>query len=226
MHLVLIQWGKKHLPNIKKILKKSNVFAKMICGPQLYNEQFQIYIVISEERWKKNLKTLTKQNTMNSEKEVLTCPSEEVEGVARRAGGIPEHPLQNLSTLSLEGALWASAQRLRVSLPCCQLVRRVVFFLLFFCLFIFLVCLFMASLVVQMVKNLPTTQDTWVRSLNWEDPLEKGMATHCSILAWRIPWTEEPAGLQSMGSHRVGHDWATNTFTYLFIWFDFFGLFF
>jgi len=83
---------------------------------------------------------------MNSEKEVLTCPSEEVEGVARRAGGIPEHPLQNLSTLSLEGALWASAQRLRVSLPCCQLVRRVVFFLLFFCLFIFLVCLFMGFL--------------------------------------------------------------------------------
>ena len=53
---------------------------------------------------------------------------------------------------------------------------------------------------VQMVKNLPAIQVTWVRSLGWEDPLEKGMATHSSILAWRIPWTEEPGGLQSMGS--------------------------
>ena len=58
-----------------------------------------------------------------------------------------------------------------------------------------------------MVKNLPAMQDTHVQSLGWEDPLEKGMATHPSILAWRIPWTEEPGGgLQSMGSHRVGHD--------------------
>ena len=53
---------------------------------------------------------------------------------------------------------------------------------------------------VQMVKNLPAIQVTWVRSLGWEDPLEKGMATHSSILAWRIQWTEEPGGLQSMGS--------------------------
>ena len=58
----------------------------------------------------------------------------------------------------------------------------------------------------QMVKNLPTMQETWVRSLGWEDPLEKGMATHPSILAWRIPWTEEPGRLQSMGSQDVGHD--------------------
>ena len=54
-----------------------------------------------------------------------------------------------------------------------------------------------------MVKNLPAVQETWVRSLGWEDPLEKEMATHSSILAWRIPWTEEPAGLQFMGSQRV-----------------------
>ena len=47
----------------------------------------------------------------------------------------------------------------------------------------------------------------WVRSLGWEDPLEEGMATHSSILAWRIPWTEKPAGLQSIESQRVGHDW-------------------
>ena len=56
----------------------------------------------------------------------------------------------------------------------------------------------------QMVKNLPAVQETWVQSPAWEDPLEKGMATHASILAWRIPWAEEPGGLQSMGSQRVG----------------------
>ena len=58
----------------------------------------------------------------------------------------------------------------------------------------------------QVVKNLPAMQETQVRSLGWEDPLEKGMATYSRILAWRIPWTEEPGGLQSMGSQRVGHD--------------------
>ena len=57
-----------------------------------------------------------------------------------------------------------------------------------------------------MVKKLPTRQGTQVRSLDWEDPLEKEMATHSSTLAWRIPWTEEPGGLQSMGLQRVGHD--------------------
>ena len=57
-----------------------------------------------------------------------------------------------------------------------------------------------------MVKNLPAMQETWVQSLGREDPLEKGMATHSSILAWKIPWTEEPEGLQSMGSQRVGHN--------------------
>ena len=58
----------------------------------------------------------------------------------------------------------------------------------------------------QLVKNLPATWETWVRSLGWEDSLEKGKATHSSILAWRIPWTEEPGRLQSMGSQRVGYD--------------------
>ena len=57
-----------------------------------------------------------------------------------------------------------------------------------------------ASLVAQLVKNPPTMWETWVRSLGWEDPLEKGTATHSSILAWRIPWTGEPGRLQSMGS--------------------------
>ena len=60
-------------------------------------------------------------------------------------------------------------------------------------------------LMARMVKNLPAKWETWVQYLGWEDPLEEGMATHSSILAWRLPWTEEPARLQSMGSQRVGH---------------------
>ena len=63
-----------------------------------------------------------------------------------------------------------------------------------------------ASLVAQLVKNLPAVRETQVRSLGWEDPLEKEMATHSSILAWKISWTEEPGGLQSMGLQRVRHD--------------------
>ena len=58
----------------------------------------------------------------------------------------------------------------------------------------------------QTGKNLPAMEETWVQSLGQEDPLEKGMATHSSILAWRVPWTEESSGLQPMGSPRVGHD--------------------
>ena len=57
-----------------------------------------------------------------------------------------------------------------------------------------------------MIKNLPLGQETWIRSLGWKDPLEKGMAAHSSILAWEIPWTEESGGLQSMGWQRVGHN--------------------
>ena len=67
-------------------------------------------------------------------------------------------------------------------------------------------CLEGASLVVQTVKSLPAVQETRVRSLGWEDPLEKEMATHSSTLSWKIPWTKEPGRLQSMGSQRVGHD--------------------
>jgi len=63
-----------------------------------------------------------------------------------------------------------------------------------------------ASLVAQIVKNPPAMWETWVQSLGCKDPLEEGMATHSSILAWRIPWTEEPGRLQSMGSQRVRHD--------------------
>ena len=64
----------------------------------------------------------------------------------------------------------------------------------------------LASLIAQSVKNLPAMQETRVLSLGQEDPLEKDMATHSSILTWKIPWTEEPGRLQSMGSQRVGHD--------------------
>jgi len=65
---------------------------------------------------------------------------------------------------------------------------------------------FLTSLVAQMVKRLPTMQEPWFRSLGWEDPLEKEMATHSSTLAWKIPFTEEPSRLQSMGLQRVGCD--------------------
>ena len=68
-----------------------------------------------------------------------------------------------------------------------------------------------ASLVVQTVKNLPAIQETQVWSLGQEDPLEKGIATHSSILAWSVPWTEDPGG--STGSQRVRHSWVTNTTT-------------
>ena len=64
----------------------------------------------------------------------------------------------------------------------------------------------LCTLVAQRLKHLPAMQETWVLSLGREDPLEKEMATHSSVLAWSIPWMEEPGGLQSMGSQRVGHN--------------------
>ena len=70
-----------------------------------------------------------------------------------------------------------------------------------------------------MVKNLLAMQETRVQSLGWEDPLEKGTAIHSSILAWRIPWTEKPCGLQSVGLQRARHDWATSTCTLINSWF-------
>ena len=72
-----------------------------------------------------------------------------------------------------------------------------------------------ASLVAQTIRNLPAKQETYVWSLDWKAPLEKAMATPCSIFAWEIPWTEEPGGLQFMESLRVGYDWATNTHTHI-----------
>ena len=73
-------------------------------------------------------------------------------------------------------------------------------------LLIFTVSLARTSLVAQTVKHQSTMQETWVRALGWEDPLEKEMAIHSSTIAWKILWTKEPGRLQSMGSQRVGHD--------------------
>ena len=70
----------------------------------------------------------------------------------------------------------------------------------------------------QTVKKLLVMQETWVWSLGWEDPLEKGMATHSSILAWRIPWTEEPGRIQFIGYQRVGHDWVTFSSSHVWMW--------
>ena len=72
-----------------------------------------------------------------------------------------------------------------------------------------------ASLVAQMVKNLPAMWETWVWSMCWDDLLEKGMATHSRILAWRISWTNVPGELSSMGLQTVGYDWVTNNFTFI-----------
>ena len=76
-------------------------------------------------------------------------------------------------------------------------------------------------MVAQGLKHLPAMRETWAQSLGQEDPLEKEMATHSSILAWRIPWTKEPGGLQSTGSQRVKHDWETSLahFVYIYMFF-------
>ena len=68
---------------------------------------------------------------------------------------------------------------------------------------------------VQIVKNSPTIQETWVQSLGQEDPLEKGMMAHSSVLAYRIPWAEKPGRLQSKESQRIRHDWVANTFLFM-----------
>ena len=82
--------------------------------------------------------------------------------------------------------------------------------ILFHGLFVYPYASTWTSLVAQTVKRLSTMRETWVWSLGWEDPLKKEMAIHSSTIAWKIPWTEEPGRLQSMGSQRVGHDWATS----------------
>ena len=76
-----------------------------------------------------------------------------------------------------------------------------------------------STLVAQMIEHLPTMRETQVQSLGWEDPLRKEMATHSSTLAWKIPWTEKPGRLQSMGSQRIGHDWATSLSLSFYFWY-------
>ena len=88
----------------------------------------------------------------------------------------------------------------------------------FLCIWTCLSYLWWTSLVAQMVKHLPTMRETQVQSLGQEDPLKKEMATHSSILAWKIPWTEEAGRLQFMGSQRLGHDWATFFLSSLTYW--------
>ena len=73
-------------------------------------------------------------------------------------------------------------------------------------LIIMILMILMLSLVAETVKNLPAMRETWVQSLGWEDPLEEGMATHSSVLVWRIPWTEQPGRPPSLGSQRVRHN--------------------
>ena len=109
---------------------------------------------------------------------------------------------------------WQNFTRTSHVFPCCDLLWKCSFFC-------YAEAHFLQSFlplgfpVAQMVKNLPAMLEIQVRSLGQEGYLEKQMATHSNILAWRIPCTEKPGGLQSMGSQRVGHDWATNTFTFL-----------
>ena len=90
-----------------------------------------------------------------------------------------------------------------------EINMSIFFFIIYPLIFFFLNW---TSLVAQTVKLLPTMRETWVQSLGREDLLEKEMATHSSILAWKIPWTEEPGRAQSMGSQRVKHDWVTSLF--------------
>ena len=78
--------------------------------------------------------------------------------------------------------------------------------------------IYWASLVAQRVKRLPAMRETWVRSLGREDPLEKGKATHSGTLVWKIPWTEKPGRLQSIGLQRVGHDWATSLSLHFYLY--------
>ena len=122
-------------------------------------------------------------------------------------------------TLEFEGLLLSWTHGLACfAFEVLQALFRIYFKILLF-LIKFLFCVWVR--VSQMVKNLPPKQETQVPSLGQEDPLEKGMATHSSIPAWKIPWTEEPGGLQSMKLKRVRHDWVTNNFTfvtYLDLW--------
>ena len=124
--------------------------------------------------------------------------------------GLHYHHHHDHHSLSLSFPSSPSSSKLHFFLSC----RRIVLKLCSVCMYIHTYCIW-ASPVAQMVKNLPAMQETWARSLGREDPLEKKMAIHSSILAWRIPWTEDPGGLQSIGLQRVWHNWVTNTHTHI-----------
>ena len=129
-------------------------------------------------------------------------------GVTRRLPSQTRSPLRLLGapTLERDGLSWVCQDKLTKECTLSDPVSWLVFLVVSYWP--------RASLVAQMVKNPPAMQENWVSPPSQEDPLEKGMVTHSSILAWRIPWTEEPGGLQSMGSQRVRQDWAANTFTF------------
>ena len=140
--------------------------------------------------------------------EILRGPEEEIvdhtwEWLKLLAERRPESLAMMRWNVSLRS--WKERLSSQQWLPSCTAAR---------CELSFSLWLFLPSgifLVAQMVKNLPAMQETWVRSLGQEDPLQEKMATHSSIFAWRIPRTEEPGGLQSVGSQRVGYNWETNT---------------
>ena len=153
----------------------------------------------------------------------IFLPFHTVQGYSRQEywSGLPflspvDHIFSELSTMTCPS--WVALQGMAHSfIELDKAVVHVISFVSFLWLW-FSFCWpsdgYVASLVAQRLKHLPAMKKTWVRSLGQEDPLEKEMATHSSILAWRIPWMEEPVGLQSMGSKRVRHDWTTNTFTF------------
>ena len=135
-----------------------------------------------------------------------------IHGLRRSPGEVNGYSLQYscLENSMDRGALWATVHGVAKSwtrLSKCTHTQR--------CFQKALKHLMNTFLVVQTVKNLSAMQETQVWSMSWEDPLEKWMVAHSSILAWRILWTEEPGGLLSMGLQRFGHEWTTNTFTFI-----------
>ena len=109
--------------------------------------------------------------------------------------------------------VWASIWKLAAHALRSRLWRASIWKLVAPALFWASLCWHMGFLRGWAVENLPAMQEAWIQSLGWKDSLEKGMVTHSSILAWRVPWTEEPSRLQSMGLQRVEYDWATFTYT-------------
>ena len=132
-------------------------------------------------------------------------------------------PLSCFKSLTSAAAAPAASQRKPLKVGGAG-VQRADYCCLFLLSLFSIICLYWASLVAQTVKILPAMQQTRemrVQSLGWEDPPEKEMASHSSILTWKIPRTEEPGLLQSMGSHRVKQDWLTDTFAFFLCMYHF-----